>query len=114
MAQAQSSNSLPDYVIEQFGEAPVVPLGPLSPALEFAARVAFIDSTKLSIWDKNQKQALTAIGESGDPRFAWIISDMLRFASRRTHKPLTPPVKVLTDPATVSYTHLTLPTNREV
>ena len=89
VAQAQSSNSLPDYVIEQFGGAPVVPLGPLSPALEFAARVAFIDSTKLSIWDKNQKQALTAIGESGDPRFAWIISDMLRFASRRTHKPLT-------------------------
>jgi len=89
-AYAQSSKQLPDYVIEKFGEAPAVPTGPLSPALQFAARVAFIDSTALTTWDKNQKQALTVIAESGDPRLAWIISDMLRFvAARRPHKALT-------------------------
>jgi len=80
---AQTSDPLPDYVIEQFGNAPAVPNGPLSPAMQFAARVAFIDSTALSTWDENQEQALTAIGKSGDPRIAWIISDMLRFVSSR-------------------------------
>ncbi len=90
LMHAQSSNPLPDYVIEEFGDAPEVPAGPLSPAIQFAARVAFIDSTKLGTWDKNQKQALTAIAESGDPRLAWIISDMLRFVgSRGTQKALT-------------------------
>ena len=89
-AHAQSSNPLPDYVIKKFGEAPDVPTGPLPPAIQFAARVAFIDSTTLATWDKNQTQALTAIAESGDPRLAWIISDMLRFVpSRRTHNALT-------------------------
>ena len=89
-AHAQSSKQLPDYAIEEFGEAPDVPAGPLSPALQFAARVAFIDSTTLTTWDKNQEQALTAIGQSGDPRLAWIISDMLRFsATREQHNALT-------------------------
>jgi len=78
---AQDSNPLPDYVVEQFGVAPPVPDGPLSPAIQFAARVAFIDSTALSVWDKNQELAVAAIGRSGDPRLAWIISDMLRFAA---------------------------------
>ena len=78
-SNAQSSNPLPDYVIEEFGDAPEVPLGSISPALQFAARVAFIDSTVLGTWGKNQALALAAIGNSGDPRFAWIISDMLRF-----------------------------------
>ena len=78
---AQDSNPLPDYVVEQFGVAPPVPEGPLSPAIQFAARVAFVDSTALSVWDKNQELAVAAIGRSGDPRLAWIISDMLRFAA---------------------------------
>ena len=78
---AQDSNPLPDYVVEQFGVAPPVPDEPLSPAIQFAARVAFVDSTALSVWDKNQELAVAAIGRSGDPRLAWIISDMLRFAA---------------------------------
>ncbi len=78
---AQTPDPLPDYVIENFGKAPAVPSGPLPPTMQFAARVAFIDSTALSVWDKNQELALAAIGKSGDPRFAWIISDMLRFVT---------------------------------
>lgn len=77
---AQDSTSLPDHVVEQFGPAPTVPEGPLSPAMQFAARVAFIDSTSLAVWDKNQQAALAAIEKSGDPRLVWIIGDMLRFA----------------------------------
>ena len=81
MLFAQDSSPLPDYVVEQFGVAPPVPDEPLSPAIQFAARVAFVDSTALSVWDKNQELALAAIGRSNDPRLAWIISDMLRFAA---------------------------------
>lgn len=79
---AQENDSvLPDHVIEQFGVAPEVPDGPLSPALQFAARVAFIDSTVIGTWDNNQELALAAIVKSNDPRLVWIISDMLRFVA---------------------------------
>jgi len=77
---AQDTKPLPNYVVEQFGPAPTVPQGPLSPAMQFAARVAFIDSISLAVWDNNQHAALAAIAKSEDPRFVWIIGDMLRFA----------------------------------
>ncbi len=80
---ALTSRSLSDFINEKFGSAPAVPDGPLSPAMQFAARVAFIDSTTLSVWDKNQQQALAAIAQSGDPRIVWIITDMLRFVSAK-------------------------------
>ena len=90
LAHAQSSNTLPDYVIDEYGEPPEVPVGPLSRELQLAAALAFIDGTKLTTWGDNQKQSLTTIGESGDPRLAWIVSDMLRFTtSRRRHKALS-------------------------
>ena len=78
---AQEPSPLPDYVVAEFGVPPSVPDGPLSPAIQFAARVAFVDSTVLSVWDNNQQLALSAIGKSGDPRLAWIISDMQRFVA---------------------------------
>jgi len=81
MLPAQSQATLPSHVIEQFGDPPMVPEGQLSPAFQFAARVAFIDGVTLGVWDKNQEQALLAIGKSGDPRLAWIISDMFRFVT---------------------------------
>jgi hypothetical protein len=83
ISHALTSESLSEFIDEEFGAAPTVPDGPLSPAMQFAARVAFIDSTTLLVWDKNQQQALAAIGKSGDPRIAWIISDMLRFVSAK-------------------------------
>ncbi|MEM6499753.1 MAG: DUF3179 domain-containing (seleno)protein [Pseudomonadota bacterium] len=77
--QARSAENLPDYVIEQFGQPPAIPEGELSAAMQFAVRVAFIDSVTLSVWDENQVQALEAIANSGDPRLVWLISDMMRF-----------------------------------
>jgi len=35
---------LPDYVIEQYGNPPAVPEGPLSEKLRDAMQVAFVDS----------------------------------------------------------------------
>ncbi|MEM6407887.1 MAG: DUF3179 domain-containing (seleno)protein [Pseudomonadota bacterium] len=79
--QAQSSAELPEYVTAEFGAPPAIPTGDLSPAMKFAMRVAFIDSATLSVWDENQQQALAEIVKSGDPRFAWLIADLLRFVS---------------------------------
>ena len=81
MSAILQAESLPESVTERFGQPPSVPDGELSPAMQFAARVAFVDSTVLSTWDKNQELALAAIGKSGDPRLAWIIADMLRFVA---------------------------------
>ncbi|MEP4249010.1 DUF3179 domain-containing (seleno)protein [Tateyamaria sp.] len=78
---AQDAAPLPDYVIEEFGAPPEIPTGPLSNAMQFALRVAFVDSVSLGTWDENQNLALAEISKSKDPRIAWLISDMLRFAS---------------------------------
>ena len=80
-AHAQSSDALPGYVTDEFGSPPEVPEGPLSAAMQFAVRVAFVDSVAFSTWDENQNLALTEIAQSKDPRLAWLISDMMRFAA---------------------------------
>ena len=81
--RAQEAPPLPDYVIEQFGEPPLAPEGPLSEALQSAVQVAFIDSMVNSIWGQDQALALNKISESKDPRLVWIISDLMRFVSGR-------------------------------
>ncbi|WP_298843618.1 DUF3179 domain-containing (seleno)protein [uncultured Roseobacter sp.] len=87
---AQPAKPLPGYVIEEFGNPPAVPDGPLESAMQFALRVAFIDSVMLSTWDENQRLALAEIASSGDPRLVWIISDLMRFVpSRQLNRELT-------------------------
>ncbi len=82
MLHAQEQEPLPDYVIAQFGTPPAVPDGPLSDNLQTAIRVVFIDSLEQSTWGRDQSIALAEIAQSGDPRLAWIISDMMRFTWR--------------------------------
>ena len=79
-AKAQQS-PLPAYVIEEYGSPPTIPQGPLSPQLESAVRVAFIEAMEQSTWGPEQSTALDAIRASGDTRLAWIISDLMRFTS---------------------------------
>ncbi len=79
--RAQESKPLPDYVIEQFGTPPAIPDGPLSKDLQSAVMAAFVDSITQSAWGRDQTLALNEIGESQDPRIAWIISDLMRFVS---------------------------------
>lgn len=89
IVQAQSAQ-LPDYVVKEYGQPPAVPQGDLSPAMQFATRVAFIDSVTLSTWDENQELALAEIAKSKDPRFVWLISDLMRFVpSDRIQKSLS-------------------------
>jgi hypothetical protein len=81
--RAQDTVGLPDHVVGQFGAAPSVPDGPISEALQAAMQVAFVDSVAQSTWGKDQSIALAEIARSGDPRIAWIISDLMRFAAGR-------------------------------
>ena len=78
--KAQEAAPLPQYVIEQFGEPPVVPDGPLTPSLQSAVQMAFVDSIVQNSWGRDQTIALDEIAESKDPRIVWIISDFMRFA----------------------------------
>ncbi len=83
IAQSAPADALPDYVTAQFGTPPDIPDGPLSPALQEAVEIAFIDSVTQQTWGDAQQAALTQIAQSKDPRIAWLISDMLRFVSSR-------------------------------
>jgi hypothetical protein len=80
---AAQSATLPDYVIELFGQPPAaIPSGPLSEELTRAVRTVFVDSLATSSWGPDQNLALTEIASSGDPRLAWVITDMMRFTWR--------------------------------
>ena len=81
--RAQEAAPLPAYVVEKFGNPPPVQEGPLSAELQSAVQVAFIDSQRKSGWGQDQTVALIEISESKDPRLAWIISDLMRFAATR-------------------------------
>ncbi|MEM1274392.1 MAG: DUF3179 domain-containing (seleno)protein [Pseudomonadota bacterium] len=81
-AQAQEAPTLPDYVIAEFGPRPDVPDGPLSPELQEAVRVAFVEPFERNGWGIEQTVALVEIAESGDPRLGWLITDMMRFTWR--------------------------------
>jgi len=80
---ARARDALPDYVIEEFGQPPTVPDGPLSDAVQEAVQVAFVDSAEQAIWGPDQAAALADIAASKDPRLAWIVADLMRFITQR-------------------------------
>ena len=81
-AVAQSSDYA-DYVIEQFGTPPAIPTGPLSDDVKALVQVAFVDTVVENNWGREQTKAIEAIALSGDPRLAWLISDLMRFVTGR-------------------------------
>ena len=83
MALAQQTGPLPDYVIKEYGEPPVIPKGALSKELQSAVQVAFVDLIDQGSWGRDQTVALLDITGSKDPRLVWIISDVMRFANGR-------------------------------
>ena len=80
MARAQGA-APPDYVIERFGEPPAIPEGPLSEELREAVEVAFVEAMRGRDWGSAQQAALEEIAASKDPRLAWLVSDLMRFAA---------------------------------
>jgi hypothetical protein len=81
VVRSQEVASQPDYVTEQFGNPPAVPDGPLSEELQSAVQVAFVDVLTQSAWGQEQSDALSKVAASKDPRIAWVIADLMRFAS---------------------------------
>lgn len=73
---------LPDYVIDEFGQPPAIPEGPLSEDLQRAVETVFVDTLAQGAWTRDQQDALDLIVQAGDPRIAWPISDMMRFTFR--------------------------------
>ncbi|MEL6980685.1 MAG: hypothetical protein AAGM38_18750, partial [Pseudomonadota bacterium] len=80
-AHAQERAAPPDFVIEQFGAPPDVPVGPLTGDLAYAVEV-LADSMVHNSWRREEIFALTKVSQSGDPRLAWILSDLMRFIRR--------------------------------
>ncbi|MEL6586738.1 MAG: DUF3179 domain-containing (seleno)protein [Pseudomonadota bacterium] len=84
--QSQAQTAVPAYVLEVYGAPPPVPSGPLSDDLAAAARVVFqgsiapVGSVSRTVWSPAHDDALAVIAASGDPRLAWPISDLMRFA----------------------------------
>jgi len=78
---AQEKTKLPNYVIEQYGEPPAIPTTQNLESIQSAVKVAFIDGVRQSNWGRDQTLALEEIANSKDPRYVWIISDLMRFSS---------------------------------
>ncbi|MEE2945557.1 MAG: DUF3179 domain-containing (seleno)protein [Pseudomonadota bacterium] len=76
-----SATAQTDHAIDQFGQPPTIKSGPLSSELETAIQVAFIESMLEGQWGDPQNISLHRITNSGDARVAWIVADLMRFAS---------------------------------
>jgi hypothetical protein len=82
MLRAQSPASLPDYVIAEFGAPPAIPDGPLTATVTEALEEVLAIAVSQSDWSPANTTALDAIGQAGDPRLVWALTDMQRFAWR--------------------------------
>ena len=80
-AAAQDGATPPAYALEQFGAPPPVPTGPLTEDLARAVATVFVETAQSRTWGRDQSLALSEIAASGDPRLAWLISDLMRFAA---------------------------------
>ena len=71
--------ALPRGSVRDFGPAPAIPSGPLNAEVQAAVETVFIEGIEAG-WGIEQDRALDVIKESKDPRLAWSVADLLRFA----------------------------------
>ena len=71
--------ALPRGSVRDFGPAPAIPSGPLNTEVQAAVETVFIEGIEAG-WGIEQDRALDVIKESKDPRLAWSVADLLRFA----------------------------------
>jgi len=81
---AQGAPELPSYITEEYGTPPAIPRGELSQETMDALQTVFVDSLERSEWGNRESLALEVVGGTGDPRLAWVITDMMRFTWRQT------------------------------
>ena len=80
--QPSTAWDIPRGAVRDFGEAPPIPAGELTPGLKAAVDTAFGDLASTG-WREAQIEALATVAASGDPRLAWIISDLSRIVTDR-------------------------------
>lgn len=79
-SESASRAKLSEHVIARFGTPPAIPDGPLDKDVKQAIDTVFIEGPQAKAWGTDQVEALKAITESGDPRIAWLVSDLMRVA----------------------------------
>ena len=79
---AETKTALSKHVIERFGSPPTVPEGPLGEDLHRAVASVFNEGTLTTGMGRDQFLDLETIAESKDPRLAWLVSDLMRFAGQ--------------------------------
>ncbi|MEO0750428.1 MAG: DUF3179 domain-containing (seleno)protein [Pseudomonadota bacterium] len=83
VAAPEKAQALPAHVIAEYGVPPAMPTGALTTDIKQAVKIAFVEAMTDSTWGRDQEIALMEVGSSGDPRLAWLISDLMRFISSR-------------------------------
>jgi len=78
---AQATGELPPHVMQRFGKPPAIPRGDIAEDLKDAVKTAFINTVTDAGWGRDQSKALRLIASSEDPRFVWIIADLMRFSA---------------------------------
>ena len=76
--------SLPRGEAVDFGPAPVSPDGEYSAQTAAAIDILFGSGTVSPNFDEAEREAIAELGASEDPRVAWILMDLLRFAQDAT------------------------------
>jgi len=73
--------SLPTGAAIDFGPAPDVPTGELDPAIASAIDTLMGDRLLARIIDPDSYTSIASLGQSGDPRVAWWLTDLMRVAN---------------------------------
>ncbi len=82
-AKDSPAPTLSKHVIAKFGTPPPVPSGAIDAKIHKAVDLVFNTSLASESWSSDQIDALVTIGESSDPRLAWLVSDLMRFSSQQ-------------------------------
>ncbi len=75
-----ASSKLSERVIARFGTPPPVLVTTLSKEVKQALDTVFFEGLPTRTWGLEQEDAIQVISESGDPRLAWLVSDLMRIA----------------------------------
>ncbi len=79
---AQTGDTLPTYVTDEFGHPPPVPGGALAPEPKAALAELVGHGLAQSGWDPKERSAFDVLANAADPRLAWTLVDLLRFSWR--------------------------------
>ncbi|MFT7476026.1 MAG: hypothetical protein ACI81L_002972 [Verrucomicrobiales bacterium] len=80
-SSATATFDVPTGEVVDFGPAPTVPEGDLSPETAAALETIFGNGVFPFPFSREQEEALGTLGQTdGDPRVAWILMDMFRFS----------------------------------